>query len=445
MKILIWGIIKNGGPFDVFRDIDYQSVYSEFLNNYHANSTNVGNKVWIQGIISCLSTEQNQLFFLREHESWEHINTNYDAIIYSAANLLSEEYQNEIKNITSIFKNSKIPIYVIAVGAQANKYSDIDRLVNSIGADVSAFVETIYASGGEIACRGYFTKELIDKVTRNTAVVTGCPSVFQNGRQLIIKKRNEKLHPAFNGALIKEKELYYEYPDSIFFDQDQWIQENYDLSLYSKSTSSFLRMLIEKHGVFYTDLFLQDRIKVFFDIPHWRNYLIDEGINFSCGTRIHGNIISILSGIPAVVLVCDTRTRELAEFFEIPMIEYANKNQSKRIDINNLYERIDFDHFNKSFQAKFDLFERFLVNCNLVKQVNQNNIFWKRQNPSNVFFADDKKKKAMRLLKRVNLLGEFGWRIFYKSTNHCLSENVLKQPMFNKEEYEQNLFAEKYK
>ena len=48
----------------------------------------------------------------------------------------------------------------------------------------------------------------------------------------------------------------------------------------------------------------------------WMDYL--RGTDFTFGTRIHGNIAALLAGTPAYVLAHDTRTLELARYFEIP-------------------------------------------------------------------------------------------------------------------------------
>ena len=80
MKILIWGEVKSGGPYDVHQQLDYAKIYGDLEKNYHCNQMNVGNKVWIQGIISELSTEENELFFYNPLETWEEINNKYSIL-----------------------------------------------------------------------------------------------------------------------------------------------------------------------------------------------------------------------------------------------------------------------------------------------------------------------------------------------------------------------------
>ena len=81
-------------------------------------------------------------------------------------------------------------------------------------------------------------------------------------------------------------------------------------------------------------LIKEGRVRLFYDIPVWSDFFQRENIDFSIGERIHGNLIALLNGVPAVVCPHDTRTRELAEFFEIPMVEDVS---SKRY-IYEIYE-----------------------------------------------------------------------------------------------------------
>ena len=138
---------------------------------------------------------------------FDHINENYDMVICPQANLFNKYFNKTILSFISVFKNIKIPVYMIACGAQADSYDKLDELVEKIGDVTKELIETVYSTGGEFALRGNFTKEFFDRLGENTAVVTGCPSIYQMGRDLYVSNKKvgkEEFKPLFNGNLVKE-------------------------------------------------------------------------------------------------------------------------------------------------------------------------------------------------------------------------------------------------
>lgn len=398
MKILIWGEIKNSGPYDIFRQLDYQSVYQELLDNYHANCFNVGNKVWIQGLVSELSTPENELYFLNPKETWDEINSKYDKIVYSAANMLASQYIDLIEDVSKLFRNSKIPVYIIAIGAQADAYDDIDSLVKDTKHSVAKLIDSVYATGGEIACRGFFTKEYLNRVASNTAVVTGCPSLFQNGRKLKIALRDEKIKTVLNGnAPIKD---LLEDNNSIYVDQDTFLGFMYDLTNYDMR--KYLSYMIYHFGKDISRYFFNGKIKIFWDIPEWRKFIRDNHFNFSAGSRIHGSIMSILSGIPAVIYPSDSRVREMAEFYHIPLMQSFDDYYM----LDQVRQKVDYAEFNKEYPKLFDEYEKFLQDCGLVKSVNQDNIFWNRELPINRDCVYGKIEKMRTRIESFNAIDQ---------------------------------------
>lgn len=429
MKILIWGENKSGGPYDVQQQLDYSKVYSDLEKNYHCNQMNVGNKVWIQGIISELSTEENELYFYNPEETWEKINSRYDKIVYSAANMLHPYYNELIETVTSIFKNSKIPVYVIAIGTQASSYNELDDLVIKTREPVAKFMDCIYETGGEIACRGYFTKEYLDKIASNTAVATGCPSLFQNGRNLRIEKKDNKnlKKIILNGNIHLDDAMLYKYPGSVYIDQGEYLGYRYDLNKYNDF--KYVANLISKMGKKNAQLFLNNDIKVFYDMAEWHWFIKNGGYDFSLGSRIHGNIMSILAGIPAAVYAIDSRVREMAEIFNIPIVGLK-----ENCDIQEIYNSLDYNKFNDKFRELFDQYEEFLKKCGLVEKMNQNNIFWKKNLPMNNDLIEEKRKKLLNIIDHAN----FRERLYF-----IIAE---KYPRFIKaEEVETVGMVEKYK
>ena len=117
-----------------------------------------------------------------------------------------------------------------------------------------------------------------------------------------------------------------------------------------------------------------NRVKLFPDMAIWRKYIQERGFHFSFGSRIHGNIMSILAGIPAVVYACDSRTRDMAEFFDIPMLMPTLSNE--KIDLFQLYQNVDYSRFNCNIGPRYDEFEEFLQKYGIVKRLNVTNVFF---------------------------------------------------------------------
>lgn len=223
-RILIWKKAIPGSDIDIFGKTDY-TVLSERLKALYGNrSPNWGNKLWYQGIYSEIDTPDNDIV-IRTNESIEEINDKFDLIIYPMAYFFCKEYASDTSLHVREFSQLRIPLFVIACGAQAEHYGDVETLVQKIGDSSSRFIEAVYRTGGEFALRGYFTKEFFDRLGFSGAIVTGCPSIFQMGPDLRINMKKDspdKVCPLFTGNIRYFEELMIRFPGSIYLSQDQY-------------------------------------------------------------------------------------------------------------------------------------------------------------------------------------------------------------------------------
>lgn len=378
-RILVRLPIVRSGEYDIFQKTDFSKL-SEMLPYRYGNACpNLGNRLWFQGIISAITTHENIVEFSDESFLCDQINANYDLVVAPMANIFSEFFCDDLNRIAALYEQIKIPVFVIACGAQAASYDDLKRLCEAIREPASRFIKAILNTGGEFALRGHFTKELFTMLGfPSVGVVTGCPSLFQLGRDLSIS--NEKVHtsalkPIFNGTPKQYHKALSQMPDSIFVDQEAMYKLIYDDKYIANLDYRELKTFQQLYGLQSAKHLLENRIKLIPDMNEWRNFFINNGYNYSFGGRIHGNIMSILSGIPATVVIHDTRTREMAEFFDIP-IANVKKGSYTQQDICEYYLQADYTAFNKSFASKYDDFEQFLIKCGLVSKINANNTFF---------------------------------------------------------------------
>lgn len=145
-----------------------------------------------------------ELDYMKSNYGQDYINANYDMIVFPTANIFGTHYIQGLERYTDFFRKIKIPVYVIGAGIQCNSYDDISDLAAKLKETVGEFISAVYQTGGEFALRGYATKEFLDLIIKNTAVVTGCPSLYQNGRELKVnteKVEKEKFRVALNGSV----------------------------------------------------------------------------------------------------------------------------------------------------------------------------------------------------------------------------------------------------
>lgn len=375
-KILIYKDVVPNGEYDIFRSIDYKKFQKEVDEK---SCYNVGNRAWLQGILVALDDGQNDLVFLRKDMTASYINAEFDFVVLPMANIFQARYIADMERLARIFSQITIPTYVIACGVQAESFDKLEEVVGAIKEPASRFIKSIYATGGEFALRGFFTKEFFDKLGFHSAVVTGCPSMYQLGSRLKIKKKEQRdtIRAVYNGNLSMIGRTLLKDTSAVYLDQDEFYGLIFALGNDEKRIPDkiYVRSLVKKYGYDIVKLAMEYRAMLFLDVPVWRKYLMENQFDFSYGTRIHGTIISILSGVPSLICACDSRTREMSEFYAIPMVQPSKKKRT----LEELYELADYGRFNEEYPKKYQQFEKFLVDSGLVTKIGT----------ENSFFADD--------------------------------------------------------
>ncbi len=279
-------------------------------------------------------------------------------MIIPAANWIAKYFVGTIGGITQIIKRVKIPIILVGIGAQSNIDYNLDFLSKEDIKKFIDFFEAISEKTNTIGVRGEFTKNFLSSIGINNVDVIGCPSMFVNGYNYRIDNKKRMINfisansngDMLHNTIINNKKI-------IYIDQDCFSIESLGDAFSKKGEpyyglSPFIKRLVE-----------ESRYKFFGDIYTWRDFLEKE-IDFTFGTRIHGNIISIISGNPSHLIVHDSRTYELAQYFSIPHTLFTDLD-SDEIDIQYLYQRTDYSKFNSKYNNLLDNFNDFLLSNGL--------------------------------------------------------------------------------
>lgn len=172
--------------------------------------------------------------------------------------------------------------------------------------------------------------------------------------------QKEYFKPIFNGYINNPniKLLLKKYPKSFFIDQDEFRSEFFNQNLNFSKYKEMCKMI--KH---YNLNKIKQRVRLFYEFEKWMEFLTHNA-NFAYGQRIHGNIMALLAGLPVFVDVIDSRTREMAGFYNIPN-SFDTPFNPKKQDLFELYQSLDFSEFNTNYKIKFARFCKFLCDNGL--------------------------------------------------------------------------------
>ena len=359
---------------------DTKENYNKIADRYNEGYGNFGNKFFLSTEIGYLKDEIDFEHIIRYSDvrndyfisdlTIEQVNERFRAIVLPQANIFNPEKRvlAQLKGFTSFIRLLKIPVFVIGVGLQARSYSELKYVCESIKDVAKDFCDAVYSSGGEFSLRGYVTKELFDMLGYSGAVVTGCPSLFRNGRNFEVssekKEEIDGFRPVMNGYSYcflnrAYADNFYKY-NAYFMDQDEFMGLLYGKEAKEKNIYSLLHKYTIK-GIVAAS---RGRVCLLYDVSLWDAFLKKHLVNYCFGYRIHGNILSITNGIQSTVVAHDCRTYELADYFSIP---YIGEKDIKHIDLYDLYMKCDYTVFNNKYKEKYDLFEQFMIEKGLLR------------------------------------------------------------------------------
>ncbi|MDR0285020.1 MAG: polysaccharide pyruvyl transferase family protein [Propionibacteriaceae bacterium] len=286
---------------------------------------NVGNLVFSQATYRLLSTAGTRIDARRLtglDPGW--VNERYDRVVVPLADAFRRSFVDELRELTRLIDRLTIPVTVLGVGCQGPLSGRIAP--SALDSEVTAFMEAVLARSATVGVRGEITAAYLRRLGFGADVVDviGCPSMFLGGPALGLKETGEltpgsrislNVSPYVPRMAAVALDHAARYPGLTYTAQDHltlglMLRGHYDATTPGPAGAPTTL----DHPL------LRDRRTVFpLDPATWLRHL--AGQEFSFGSRIHGNIVALLAGTPAVVLAHDARTLELADYHEIPRLE----------------------------------------------------------------------------------------------------------------------------
>jgi hypothetical protein len=287
------------------------------------------------------------------------INERYDAYVVPLADAFRPTFERHLIALTELIERLRIPVVVLGVCARSDIDYDMDSL-KPLDRSVKAFARAVLERGPSIGVRGEFSQAYLNKLGFSEVEVIGCPSMFLYGDRLPTP-RGTSIGPSARLALNISPDVptmnevvlrhHAKYAELIYIPQ-----EVDSLALMVWRQSWLGKNAAKEPLDLAHPLFRENKARFFLDPWPWINFMRDR--DFAFGTRIHGNIVALLGGTPAFVFAHDSRTLELARYFDIPHMTTAELRPET--DAADLYEAADYGAMVAGHAARFAVFAEFM-------------------------------------------------------------------------------------
>jgi hypothetical protein len=359
-------------PRIVVRAHKHPFTVADAETTYERNliGSNTGNLVFSQAVHRLLSTSDNELSSSRLlTESASTLNAEVDQVVIPLANAFRPRFMSQLEAMSTLVEGLTVPVTVLGVGAQAPLDGE-QKDADAVAAAARRFVRAVLDRSPSIGVRGEFTRDYLRSLGFGDehVQVIGCPSMFMWGPELELQRRFDQLtadspiamnispYVAQMGPL--SRSCAERYPNVVYMGQNI---QTLELLLYGTYPNKGTMATTGAPVTLKHPLIRQDRTRFFLDPKTWFDHLAQYA--FSFGTRIHGNIAALLAGTPALLLVHDARTLELAEFHEIPYRLVTDVDPTT--DPIELYAETSWERLVKGHSARWDTFSAFLTQHNL--------------------------------------------------------------------------------
>lgn len=333
---------------------------------------NSGNLVFQYSVFRTLMRDDTQ-FIVRTTEQvlqtpgeLERIQQECDFAIFPLANAFRKDYN--LKQDTEFIRRVKIPCVVIGCGLQARKPEDIAKGF-SFDEDVRAFVSAVLDKSAMLGLRGEYTAEYFKRLgfaPERHFTVIGCPSFFLHGPEMPaprLTQINRETRFSFNTRALQPEAMdrvlaraEAQYPNYHLV-----LQLRRELAMLAFGTlRAHMKPNSDKSGHYpYTRFHRDVRNKkaiAFTSARAWFDYM--HTIDYSFGSRFHGNAAAFINGTPAFVVTSDTRTEELCRYGQVAHMRMSDLTPDS--DVRDLLEKADFSGVCRGHAQRFSHYLDFL-------------------------------------------------------------------------------------
>ncbi len=350
--------MKDFKPFIINSNLCYEEKDVATFDNYMKSiQYNIGNSYITYSLIKELCGGfkkvphiQNIYYydFANVDADIEYINSECTHVFFMIQDFIRiNEFPLPYEKLIDMFSRINKPLIVAGIGA--NSFASFDnKLHKKLKPVVVKFLKYLSDRCVQIGVRGFYTEEVLNNLGIHNVTAMGCPSFYEMGRERkVVKKPIDETLRGGGGHILLSSALVNKY----LYDNIQICQDFQESNIIKAiAFNDFDNVLVKEQ----LERVFNKKFMAFSNIDDWRSFV--SGYRFVIGSRVHGSILSLNAGVPAVCRNGDTRAAEMCRLLRVPV----RTNLGFETDIIKLYEEVDVDAMNSSYPALYDNYVEFL-------------------------------------------------------------------------------------
>ena len=356
------------GILSIQRAVEQEQV-TTFDNLYHLVGQNTGNLLFTNAVWNHIGGEKVRVGFTFNPDE---INESLDPLIIPAANWMSANV--DFSKLADLIERVRIPTVLIGLGAQNDSFSDVIQ----VPAGTQRFARAVAERSHAISVRGEYTRKVLEGLGISNVVVTGCPSLYNDFRSfeaprrvhvrpergLLHSTRFSADHAPFADTHSSHRDIFrlaFQHKMDLLLQSER--EEMHILTApdasagFDERLKGLLMKIYASPSWSALEAYVKAHARLFFQVNYWSKAL--EKYDYVFGTRLHGTVMALNSGVPAFMLHHDSRTKELCDFAGIPSAD-SQSFQLSLSGIQRSIERTDFSAYYTRRLANKQTYKAFL-------------------------------------------------------------------------------------
>ena len=286
----------------------------------------------------------------------EQIERDYDAVFLFLQDTMRADLRIENSSaLVEFIKRLKKPLVVFSLGCNSFDSLGPKKIFTSLDKSCKEFIEAILDKAESVGVRGNLSGQVLDCFGSDKYAIVGCPTWYEEGPTRNLKQRSwdPTKGVAATGLFSNNAKI-----DIYYFLQSE--RSLVHALLTGRKIRDIDDMAIDHQYPFHAECLLnsisKEQVFFFIDPEAWKRRL-QEVANIAIGTRVHGSIIAINAGIPAICTNGDSRAREMCDLFKIPLLPGACFYD---MNVEKIFDEFPFEKINREYNKLYANYENWL-------------------------------------------------------------------------------------